>query len=296
MLLNNGLSPKAVKAIESEVRELTISLIEDLKDRGHCDFIADFSEKLPIQIFMKIMNLPFERWRELKSLADQITRPDGSLTYHEAEEAMYEFLSPYIDERRGGSGTDLISGIVNGEVKGEPLTREDCLNFVTMVTIAGLDTLVNFLGFVMHHLATHPDQQRDLAQNPERIQLALEELLRRFPLVVVSRYITRDMEYHGAHLKQGEMITIPSPMHGLDPEVNKCPLDVNFDREVCAHTAFGSGPHKCAGAFLARMEVCITLEEWFKRIPEFELSQNAHISYKGGLVATIDNVPLVWSV
>ena len=295
MLLNNGLSPKAVNAMEGEMRDLAISLIDGFKDAGECDVIADYSEKFPIQIFMKLMDLPMDRWRELQKLANQINRPDGTMTFREATGAFGAFLAPYIDARRGKNGSDLISGIVNGEIKGEPLSREDCLNFVTMVTIAGLDTVVNFLGFVMLHLANHPSDRHDLTENPGRIEKALEELFRRFPLVVVGRYITQDMDYHGAHLKEGEMMIIPSPMHGLDQTTNTCPMTVDFDRDVCAHTTFGNGPHKCAGAYLARKEVQITLEEWLKRIPEFELMPDAKIRYSGGVIGSLDSVPLTWS-
>lgn len=295
MLLNNGLSPKAVNAMEGEMRALAISLIDEFKAAGQCDVIADYSEKFPIQIFMKLMDLPMEHWRDLKTLADQVTRPDGSMTFRQAIEALYGFLGPYIDERRGKDGSDMISGIVNGTVKGEPLSREECLNFVTMVTMAGLDTVVNFLGFVMHYLATHPDDRRSLAQNPGRIESALEELFRRFPLVVVGRCVTQDIDFNGAQLKEGDMIVIPSPMHGLDPAANTCPMDVDFDREICAHTTFGNGPHKCAGAYLARKEVQVTLEEWLKRIPEFELIPDAKVQYSGGVVGSINCVPITWS-
>jgi len=294
MLLNSGLSPKSVNGLEGYVRELAVSLIEAVRQKGHCNFIDDFSEILPIKVFMKIVDLPPGDAPMLKRLADQITRPDGTMTFFEAQHHFDEYMRPYVRARMGGSGKDLITQIVNGIIDGKPMTMEDALLFVSMVAVAGLDTVVNLLGFVMLFLATNPKHRRELAADPKMIPNAVEEMIRRFPLVVVSREVTRDMEFSGAELKAGDMITAPSPLVGLDDRENVRPMELDFHRAGGTHATFGAGPHKCAGAYLARKELQITLEEWLKRIPEFELVKGTTINYKGGLVGTLDRVPLVW--
>jgi hypothetical protein len=42
------------------------------------------------------------------------------------------------------------------------------------------------------------------------------------------------------------------------------------------------------------MEVIVTLEEWLKRIPTFSLGGGAQPVYHSGIVAAVENVPLVW--
>jgi cytochrome P450 len=60
------------------------------------------------------------------------------------------------------------------------------------------------------------------------------------------------------------------------------------------HSTFGNGVHRCAGAMLARMEMRITIEEWFARIPQFRIDERRPFVVKGGLVGLIESLPLRW--
>src|SRR3546814_5056549 len=90
---------------------------------------------------------------------------------------------------------------------------------------------------------------------------ASNELFRRFGLVIIARIVREDMEFHGVPLKAGELVCIPTQVHGLDARINACPMDVDFSRRSGRHSTFGSGPHMCPGQELARAEVAITLEQ-----------------------------------
>ncbi len=160
--------------------------------------------------------------------------------------------------------------------------------------LAGLDTVVNFLGFAMMHMARSPDQRRELVAQPELIPEAVEELLRRFPIVTMAREVVGDFEYRGVFLKKGDMIATPTPLGGIDDQANACPMDVDFHRQTREHVTFGNGSHRCPGAFLARAEIRITLEEWLRRIPEFEIEPGHPISFTPGGVAVVDALPLLW--
>ena len=78
-LLNDNLSPRALAGIEERITALTVELIEGVKPKGRCNFVHDFAEQLPVRIFMQVVDLPVEDLPKLKYLADQYTRPDGSL-------------------------------------------------------------------------------------------------------------------------------------------------------------------------------------------------------------------------
>src|SRR3546814_16676319 len=84
------------------------------------------------------------------------------------------------------------------------------------------------------------------------------------------------MEFHGVPLKAGELVCIPTQVHGLDARINACPMDVDFSRRSGRHSTFGSGPHMCPGQELARAEVAITLEQWLRRLPAFRVAADAH--------------------
>jgi camphor 5-monooxygenase len=295
-LLSNGLSPQAVSRVEASIRALTISLIEGFRTRGHCDFTHDFAEQLPIRIFMQIVALPLEDMPRLKYLADQFTRPDGTMEFKDVRINFTAYIAPIIQQRRGQNGTDMLSRMINGQVNGRPLTDEEAANLCIQVLVGGLDTVVNFLGFVMLYLARDPAARHTLTAHPEQIRVAINELARRFPLVTVGREVIRDMEFEGVTLKQGEMIVAPTLLHGLDDAENPAALTVDFNRADVRHSTFGSGSHTCPGAHLARTETRILLEEWLTRIPEFTVTPGFEVSYTGGIVGSVNSLPLTWDV
>ena len=134
-----------------------------------------------------------------------------------------------------------------------------------------------------------------LGDDPGLIPAAVTELLRRFPIATSSRVVGADMDFHGAPLKEGDMIVIPSALHGLDDRENPDAMRVDFQRPESRHSTFGAGVHRCPGSFLARAEIRITLEEWLKRIPDFAVKPGTQIRYRGGVVASIEALPLLWS-
>jgi cytochrome P450 len=97
-------------------------------------------------------------------------------------------------------------------------------------------------------------------------------------------------------LKRGEMMVVPTLLHGLDSRENPDPMTVDFNRSSVSHSIFGGGIHTCAGAHLARTEIRIMLEEWLTRIPEFSVDPESDIKFVGGIVASVKPFSLVWDV
>ncbi|MET0987511.1 MAG: cytochrome P450 [Steroidobacteraceae bacterium] len=295
-LLNSSLSSQAIKRLEPEISALAERLIERFRAQGQCNFTTDYAQQLPIQIFLAMCALPPEDGPPLKALADQITRPDGSMTVHEAVQRLTDYLAGPIAQRIESPGDDVLSRIATGEIDGERLTLQQALAVAPQVLIAGLDTVVNFLSFAMLFLARHPQHRQQLIEQPQLIAAAADELLRRFPLVVATRVVAHDVTVAGVEMKEGDMVVLPSPLFGLDERQNTDPLAVDFARANGQHCTFGRGPHHCPGSFLARAEVRITIATWLRKIPEFAVASGADIAYRGGVVPTILQLPLVWNV
>lgn len=293
-IISSVVSLPVIERLEDAIRKIAVELVESLRAKGRANFTKDYAEPFPIQVFMKLVNLPESDVPKLKYLSDQITRPDGSMSLGEASQHLYDYLSPVIDERRAHPGDDAISAIVQGKVAGRIVTKEEAERMCGLLLVGGLDTVVNFLSFAMQFLAGSPAHRKQLIEQPEAIPTATEELLRRFSLVADGRVVKRDVEIDCVLLKQGDMVLIPQLLTGLDERENACPMHVDFAREKITHTTFGYGPHHCAGAHLARLEVAITLREWLARIPDFEVEPGAVITHQGGVVGSVRALPLVW--
>ena len=292
-VLNAGLSPRRIRANEDRIRNLSISLIETVREKGLCDFNSDYAEILPIHIFLDMMDLPLYDAPKLTALAHQIIRPTGLLDDPFA--GLYNYIKPIAEARRGGDGDDIVSHLVNGRINGEPVDMATTLSLCGNILLGGLDTVVNFLGFAMLFFARSPDHRRQLAEDPQLIPNAITELGRRFGVVVAAREVRRNVILDGVSLKEGDLIVVPTLMNGLDGRENPNPLKVDFHRDSVRQTLFGNGSHKCPGALLARTEIRITLEEWLARIPDFELAPGTVIEFKGGIIGGIKQLPLVWN-
>jgi cytochrome P450 len=299
--LDKGLNLAQIRKVENKVREVAADLIDKFVSHGECDFSADYAAVFPVHVFMALADLPLEDIPVLSEFARQMTRPEGNTPEEMAadleagNDGFYAYVDPIIRARIGGTGDDLITLMVNTQINGKPIDHDKAQGLISLLLLGGLDTVVNFLSFFMIHLARHPEIVAELRSDPLKLMRGAEEMFRRFPVVSEARMVAKDMEYDGVSLKRGDMILLPTALHGLDETINPEPWKLDLDRRGIAHSTFGGGPHRCAGMHLARMEVIVTLEEWLKRIPEFSLKPGASPTYHSGIVAAVENVPLVWA-
>lgn len=295
-LLNENLSPKAVARMKADVRDLTVDLIESFRGTGRCNFTRDFAEQLPVRIFLRLVDLPESDLPKLKHLADQFTRPDGSITLKEVEQQFSDYIGPVIRERRGGTGDDLITKMVSGSVEGLALTHDEAENLCTQALVGGLDTVVNLLGFVFSHLAADSAVRRAIIADPVKLDSAIMEYMRRFPVVSDSREVKGEFDFAGVTLRPRDMIMASTVVIAMSEKSNPDALEFRLDRKMGHHFIFGKGPHTCPGAHLARLELKIALEEWLARIPDFRLANGTSLSYTSGIVATVNPFELEWDV
>jgi cytochrome P450 len=120
-------------------------------------------------------------------------------------------------------------------------------------------------------------------------------VLRAFPLVMEGRKLSQDVAFHGAAMKAGEMVMLLLPAVMYDPEHFERPDEILIDRVKNNHLSFGGGPHRCLGSHLARMEMKVGLEEWHRRIPDYELGCDvADVIERGGQLS-LRSLPLRWT-
>ena len=294
-LINAALSPRVVREMERDITEKAVGLVSALQGQNGCEFVGEFALRLPLELFMDYAALPHSDIPQLRHLAEQKMRPTGAITAGEAQEALASYLDPFLRERRGGSGDDLLSRIVNGEVSGRPVTHDEARRICGQFLVAGLDTVAAMLSFIFLYLARHPDLRRRLAEDDALLIPAVEEFLRRFPLMTRVRRVTKDYECSGVTLLKDDAIVLPTALHGLDERLFAEPEAVLLNRKPQVTSTFGHGPHQCPGATLARMELRIALREWLARIPDFRVSDESAIEFKPGFVASMGNLPLAWN-
>ena len=291
-----ALSPKAVSPLGEGARALAIELIEGFYPRGECEFVGDFAQHLPIGIFMKMVNVPTADREKLLLWADQQVRPTSDAEREASFHSLFTYAGQKVAERQANPGDDLISQLTKAQVDGQPISVEALTPMIFLLLVGGLDTVASAMGFAARFLAGSPEHRRELIEHPDRIPNAVEELLRRFPVVNQGRLVVSDMDYKGVALRAGDQIILPTTLHGLDDRKFDDPLRVDFSRPMPIHSTFGNGAHRCPGSLLARTELRIFMEEWLKRIPEFRIKPGTTPGVRAGVNATLYSLQLVWDV
>jgi cytochrome P450 len=151
---------------------------------------------------------------------------------------------------------------------------------------------------MFRHLATHPEHRRRLIDEPERIPSAVEEVLRYYTIIFGDgRKVTRDTEFHGVQLKQGDMVYALVSGANRDPRAYEHADEFVIDRKRNHHMGFANGPHRCLGAHLARRVLQLAVEEWLRAIPDFRIATDEELRERGGgAMMTLTSLPLVWEV
>lgn len=294
-LIQPFFSMPAIRKMEDEVRALSIQLIEGFKPNGGCEFVSEFAQHLPIGIFMSMVNLPEADRLPLLALVDQVINP-GERHKSEIFAELGRYVAAKVMERRAAPGSDLISHVVTSKIDGVPITVEDAVAVCNLVLIGGLDTVASTLGFVAHFLARSPAHRHQLIEKPALIQNAVDEFLRRFAVTNPGRVVVHDLEYRGVQMRAGEMVMLPSFLHGLDDRFHEAPTEVRFDRPLKPNSAFGNGDHRCPGSNLARVELKVFLQEWLPRIPDFSIAPGEKPGVRAGINGSFYRLPLVWNV
>jgi cytochrome P450 len=283
----------AIRRLEPIVRKLAADLIESFEPSGQCEFVADFAQHLPIGIFMGMVDLPESDRLPLLELVEQIINP-GEKSKQELFISLNAYVAEKVVARRGSAGTDLITHVANGVIDGELISIADAVSVCALVLIGGLDTVASTLGFIAHFLATHPSECQELSANPNLIEAAINEFLRRFAVTNPGRVVAKDIEFHGVAMKDGDMVVLPTFLHGLDDREFDEPLRVKFDRPSKVNSAFGRGDHTCPGFTLAKLEIRVFLQEWLARIPVFSVKPGEAIGVRAGINGSFFHLPLVW--
>jgi cytochrome P450 len=294
--LQKTFSPKAAMARMEEIRTLCDDLIDRVIAQGHCDFIPAIAEPLPVTVFLKMMGLPVERLGEFRALVHEFLAGTSSdpLTAAKMIRKVADAMTGEIKARRDNPKDDIISLLWQTEIDGEPMTLELMEDYCVLLFIAGLDTVINGMGFAVRHLAMNPDLQDKLRAEPELITEAVEEMLRRYSFAIPMRRVTKDTVLAGRQLNAGDVMALFIPGSGLDAREFVSPEQFDLARETKVHLAFGAGPHRCLGAHLARVELQVLYQQLLKRLPSWRLDPDKPAKFHSGNIIAVDSLPIRW--
>lgn len=234
----------------------------------------EYAQHIPVKIIARMLGLPPDDDDLFRGFVHHALETINAAP--EDRRAGFDRLDDYLDmqiaDHRAAPRDDLISYLLGVELFGEPLGPSHVRGTIALLMIAGIDTTWSAIGSSLWHLATHAEDRRRLAAEPELIPTAVEEFLRAYAPVTMARLVAESNDFHGCPMNEGDWVLLPFPAANRDPEVFDRADAVVIDRLENRHAAFGLGIHRCLGSNLARLELRVAVEEFLARIPDFELA------------------------
>jgi cytochrome P450 len=293
-LLLPAFAPRPIQALEPATRQLCRELLDRIGDAEECDAALDYAQGIPPAVIARMLGLPPEDDELFRGFIHDILESisDDEETTAGKEEGLDTYLDRHIADHVEHPRDDLISYLLDVEIEGTKLSLDHVRGTVVLLLVAGIDTTWSAIGAALWHLASHPDDRRRLATEPELMGPAIEELLRAYAPVTMARIVAEDTALGGCRMSSGDWVLLPFPAANRDPEVFEDAGRVVIDRAVNRHASFGLGIHRCLGSNLARMELTVGVEEWLARFPHFELSDPDAVTWSAGQVRGPRRLPV----
>jgi len=294
LMLNPLFAPRRIEQMKAGIRERAVALVEGVRARGECEFMSEFARPFPVTIFLQFVGLSDERREEFQQWGRDLLHGVDFETRAGGVRSIVTYMRELIADRRKNPKDDFITFVLNGQVDGRPLTEDEMVGCTFLVFLAGLDTVAATLSFLFLHLARHPEHQAALRADPSLIPAAVEELIRVYGILPMTRTVTRDVEFAGVQMKAGDIISCPPQLANIDTDEVERADEIDFTRSDNRHMGFAYGPHRCIGSHLARLELTIAFEEWLNRLSPFRLKEGVDPMVHGGTVWGADEMWLSW--
>jgi cholest-4-en-3-one 26-monooxygenase len=318
-LINRGFTPAKVRELTAHMRELANQIIDEIAERGECDFVEDMAIHVPLIVIAELMGLDPDqrhrlyRWSDAMMAGDGHTDPDDPVL-HGAAEAFGEFAlmcQGLIEERREQATDDIIGILTQADEQGAlahggggsgtspngELSNDDLLLFLALLVVAGNETTRNALTGGLMALSRFPEQRQRLVDEPDLMDTAVDEIVRYVsPVLSFCRTVTEDHTHDGTQLRAGQKVLMLYQSANRDEDVFDDPDELRLDRDPNPHVAFGIGTHYCLGANLARAEIRVVFEELFRRLSDIRVADGAPLDRgDSSLVLALQHLPAVFT-
>lgn len=284
-----GFLKPVIEALVPEIEARAHRIIDKFADKGVADLMEEYCLELTTQTLMALLGLPEEDEQTMRSLRDDhfvilasgrepMEEPLRSQVWERYAKAQLR-LRALVEERREGSGTDIITTMATARNRegGPALSAERIAMHLTEFSAAGTDTTAQAIANAILFLSAAPEQLAQAQADDSLWSRVIEETVRRRPSApFASRQATRDIEIAGVSIAEGEVLWLSlasantDPSHYVDPEK----WDINRENPE-DHYAFTKGRHACLGQPLGRAQGAAALRVLFARIPSLRAVPDA---------------------
>ncbi len=249
--------------------EATVDLlIDSFQAQGRAELNVDFCAAIPVLTITGSFGVPVEQALDIREALREPSK-------------IVEIIAPIVASRRESPHDELISILVDAEIKDEDgkthrLTDPEIYSFTLLLLAAGSGTTWKQMGITLTALLQRPDVLQAVRDDRELLRPAIEESLRWMPTdPMFSRWVTEDVDFEGVHIPKGSVLHICLGAANRDPARWERPDDYDITRPLKPTFAFGGGPHICLGMHVARAEMTVGIGALLDRLPNLRLDPDA---------------------
>jgi cytochrome P450 len=275
-------APQNLAAMEVLIRARVVAILDGLPLGETFDWVERVSINLTTQMLSTLFDFPFEDRYKLTHWSDLATgSPEmvgGDISEEERLTGLTECLQTFTriwHERKGREGGfDMISLLQRDPNTADLVDRPmEYLGNLMLLIVGGNDTTRNSATGGVLALNQNPAQYDKLRANPGLIPGMVSEIIRwQTPLAHMRRTATRDVEFKGKQIRQGEKVVLWYLSGNRDESAIEKADDFIIDRKNPRHhISFGFGIHRCMGNRLAEMQLRILWEEIMQRFHKVEV-------------------------
>ena len=264
--------------IRGEATRLVERALERAARDGSVDLVEMLADPLPSAVIAHITGAPVADHDNFRIWSDELLEAQNTGTsapIRDFHPAFAAYIQSMIDERRASEDPpdDLITRFLRTDVDGEFLTDRAIVTQTMFILVAGNETTRNLISNCLYTLATAPELYARVREDASAIPVLVEESLRfDSPVQVLARAVLADTEIAGCPMHTGERVVFGIASANRDETVHECPAEFRLDRaKPRDHLAFGTGPHVCPGATLARLEAVAMLDALTSRVAAIAL-------------------------
>ena len=285
--LNKWFTRRAIERGRDRIGEIAAWAVDRVIEAGQCDLVADLVSPFQRAVLLDMLGLPLETWLSYRQEVSQdetkaaesgsADEPIGIRRQRERA-ALFGWLHTHligeVARQREEGGPGVLADLAGADVDGELISLEVATELAVMLVGGGDETTIATICSAILHLHQHPEDRQLLTDDPSRIPVAVDEVLRYYPATfTTARSVREAVSYSGQDFSRGDRVLLAFASANFDDAVFDDPEAVDLSRQPNPHLTFGAGPHRCIGALLARANIECFLNEFLQRFRDFAIDE-----------------------
>jgi len=284
------------RAMEPDIAAIAADLVSRIPDGEPVDFVRMLARPLPIRVALMLLDVPLDHAEELEVMVEDLHHEVATGEARGGGKRLEAFAYSVLDrhsEALRDNKANVVTAILDGNVGGRPLSREEQMSMVRLIMVGGFDTTSIALANLAVWLSDNLEAAREMRDEPRRIDDLSEEIVRfSSPSTYLRREVMQPVELSGTQLQPGESVLVAYASANRDPRKFECPASIVPDRKPNPHVGFGAGRHRCIGSFIAKAQMRAAFEGLVDAFARIEIDTERPASYSSGLGQGISSLPM----